>query len=609
MRVKSALIGILLLSFFVLPLNARAKKESAPLFQQADIIRGEIIIGMKSGKSAKNLRLPEKTRASSKIRKGLEKLNAGVIIVPVGEESKYVAEFKKRNDVLFVEPNYRVTASVIPNDADWNLQYAPALIQAPAAWDITTGSNSVILAIIDSGLDATHPEFNGRITAGYDFVENDAVPQDECGHGTHVAGIAAAEGNNSAGVAGIAWNASIMPLRVLNASCGGSFADVADAIVWATNKGANIINLSAGAPSSSLLVEQAIYYAYTRDVAVFAAAGNTGGSSVFYPAAYWDVMAIGAVDSSPARASFSNYGAALDLMAPGVSIYSTLPTSSGFLYNSLLFGKSTNYDYLDGTSMATPHTAGAAALLASLPALDTPDKIYQSLTDTALDLEITGRDDKTGYGLIQLANALTFTPTIATAHFDWSGGILNASPFCATTPALQHPATLRIIPKSSAPVMPVAFLDLQHYADITFFYAPAPPISPMPMPVVYVCYHYTAQDVLAAGGHPSNLFIAAHDATTNKWQALPTSVDATQSLLMALAPHFSFYGVATLNPSNDSRGLNLPVTGATFSRKLSVVLAALGFVVVFLSGIVCYKKNNRGFLRGRIFQKFILRRI
>jgi hypothetical protein len=240
-------------------------------------------------------------------------------------------------------------------------------------------------------------------------VDDDSTPQDGCGHGTHVAGTIAAEGNNAQGIAGLAWESRIMPVRVLGDTCSGTTADIAEALVWAVERGARVINLSLGTPFPSTLLENGTYYAYSHGAAIFAASGNSGSSIVLYPAAYSWVLAVGATDSGNARASFSNRGAALDVMAPGVGILSTTPLGS-FYYQTLL-GTPSNYGSLSGTSMATAHASGAGALLATQPEFDSADAIYQALEASALDLEAAGRDDQTGYGLIQIADALAFSPT------------------------------------------------------------------------------------------------------------------------------------------------------------------------------------------------------
>ncbi len=398
------LLFFLLLYLFYPTLSTRADTPNG------EYVPGELIVGLKPGYTVETLALPAGAHPL-KASLQLHRLNAAVVQVPIGREDTYLRELRSLPHVRFVERNAIVRADLIPNDPLWGGQYGPAHVQAPAAWDTTTGSPSVILAIVDSGIDPDHPEFSGRILPGYDFVQNDAVPQDECGHGTHVAGIAAASGNNAEGIAGIAWNVKILPIRVLDRECVGTVVQVAEGIVGAVERGAKVINLSLGTFANSLLLQEATFYAYTQGVALVGAAGNNGSSTIVYPAKYDWVLAVGATDNTDSRTSFSNYGPELDLMAPGENILSTLPTYSDF-YLQEVWGKNSMYDSLRGTSMAAPHVAGAAALMASLPSFTTPDKIYQALTQTAFDLGTPGHDNFTGYGLLQIDAALHYTPII-----------------------------------------------------------------------------------------------------------------------------------------------------------------------------------------------------
>jgi subtilisin family serine protease len=508
-------------------------------------------------------------------------------------------------------------------------------------------------------------------------------------------------------------------------------------------------------------------------------------------------MAVGATDQADQRASYSNTGAALDLMAPGSNILSTTPF--GAFYYQGLFSIPSKYGTLSGTSMATAYASGAAALLASRPGYDTPDKIYQALTTTARDLDVPGRDNNSGFGLIQVFDALNFTPVIIATPtpglpltsydvqdslkcgnlvtYDWrdaaaggsanwlpvfgndgyatvalpfpftfgdhtnnevtvsangyltfgglgsardnfiipgiaqpnnfiapywddlnpsaggliyaalfnsapdreyvvewnqvprfgvdgsaltfevvlfegsndilvqykaltvdgadgssatvgveygdgtvgreyaynkagairqgqairfvpyptgntppsnvcstftrpaddNGGFFDAPPFCVEIPAgaLRHPATLQIQKLTAAPSLPPALVDLHHYADITLSYSPAPPLSPLPE--VYVCYHYTAADVLQAGGHPENLFLAAYDSARSLWDVLPTTANTAQGLITARATHISIFAVGTYPAPS-----GLPVTGAPLSTGgvlgsvILLILLALG---------------------------------
>lgn len=247
--------------------------------------------------------------------------------------------------VTISEPDYFVTALEEPMQSQ---QWALPVIGAPSAWEsLPADSASVVVAVIDSGICADHPDLANRILAGYDFVEDDVVPQDTFGHGCAVAGVIAADGNNGIGIAGVAPNARIMPLRVLDGRGNGLYSDVAAAVVWAADHGAQIINLSLGGANQSLLLQNAIDYAIARNSIVIAAAGNTGGA-VLYPAAYAPVIAVGSVDQNLERSSFSSYGPEIDVYAPGSDVLSTA-LDGGYTTRS-------------GTSIAAPQVAGIAAL-------------------------------------------------------------------------------------------------------------------------------------------------------------------------------------------------------------------------------------------------------
>jgi thermitase len=254
------------------------------------------------------------------------------------------------SDTLFAsEPDYYVVAlQDVVNDPLFSQQWALSTLEIPSAWhEMAEDAPQVTVAVIDSGVCLDHPDLAGRIVAGYDFVQQDSTPQDDYGHGCGVAGIIAANGNNAQGLAGIAPNAVIMPLRVLNGQGVGQYSDVATAIVYAADNGAQIINLSLGGAYSSSVLESAIDYAVAQGVMVIAAAGNTGGS-VLYPAAYAPVVAVGSIDQSLQRSSFSSFGPEIDLYAPGRDIVTTKRDGTYGMWN--------------GTSFAAPQVAGVAAL-------------------------------------------------------------------------------------------------------------------------------------------------------------------------------------------------------------------------------------------------------
>lgn len=256
-------------------------------------------------------------------------------------------------EIEYAEPNYRFRAlEVIPNDPYFHsYQYGPQLIQAPAAWEVTTSTPDIRIAVVDTGVQLTHPDLSGKLVSGYDFVSNDSIPDDPNGHGTHAAGIAAAATNNGRGIAGIAPNASILPVRVLDQAGNGSLDQVARGIIYAADQGVQVINLSLGAPYRAYTLQRAVEYAWNRGAVVVAAAGNDNSNTLNYPAAYPHVIAVASVDANDRKSTFSNYGDWVDVAAPGSEILSTYPNN--------------NYAYLSGTSMAAPHAAGLAALLAS----------------------------------------------------------------------------------------------------------------------------------------------------------------------------------------------------------------------------------------------------
>jgi thermitase len=322
--------------------------------------------------------------------------------VEPGREAEAIAELMARGDVEFATYNYLIEALGDPNDPNYSLQWALKQIQdhdidAPEAWDIYTGGNSVTIAVLDTGVDLDHPDLQANIVAGYDYVNGDNNPDDDHGHGTHVAGIAAAIGNNSTGIAGVSWASKIMPVKVLNSAGSGSTYNLSQGIYYAVDHGAKIINMSVGAkyakwPCNWSDVEAAFNYAVSHGVLMAVAAGNDYQYGVNCPAAYDQVMAVGSTTSSDTRSSFSNYGPRLDIAAPGSSIYSTVR-----------FG---GYGYKDGTSMATPHVAGLAALLWSFAPSLTHSQVRDLIQNNADDLGAAGWDQYFGYGRINAYNTL-----------------------------------------------------------------------------------------------------------------------------------------------------------------------------------------------------------
>ncbi len=343
--------------------------------------------------------------------------------------TEVIDQLKTDPNVEAVEPNYIIRASRVPNDpyyasSLWGMQR----INAPQAWEVTTGSPSIIVADIDTGVDRNHPDLrdamwvntkeipnnsldddnNGYIDDyyGWDWINNDNNPMDDHGHGTHTAGTIAARGDNGEGVAGVSWQSKIMALKFLGADGSGSLSDAIQALHYAADNGARIANNSWGCVCNSLFLEDALTYAYNKGVVIVAAAGNNNqDASTFYPAASTKAIAVGALDEDGNRASFSNWGTKIDVMAPGTNILST--RASNGIMCPLSQSVSPYYCYASGTSMAAPHVAGLAALLlSSYPSL-TPEEVRTSLRQAATDYAPPGPDSNYGYGLIEAARTVT----------------------------------------------------------------------------------------------------------------------------------------------------------------------------------------------------------
>lgn len=346
--------------------------------------------------------------------------------VPTGDTlDNVLASFRGRSDVLYAEPNYIATAYATPNDPyysyQWHLDNATfGGIHTEPAWNVTRGAG-VIVAVIDTGIAYENyfvysqaPDLaNTSFVAGYDFVNDDTHPNDDNSHGTHVAGTVAQSTNNNVGVAGVAYEASLMPVKVLDKNGSGSYADVAEGIRWAVDHGAHVISLSLGGPSSSSALQDAVAYAYNNGVVVVAASGNDNGA-IGYPAAYDDyVIAVGATRYDEARAPYSNYGTSLDIVAPGgdLNVDQNGDTYGDGVLQQTFSGSYSNFGYyfFQGTSMATPHVAGVAALVIANGNATTSDQVRSALETTADDLGAAGHDNFYGHGLVNAAAALTYT--------------------------------------------------------------------------------------------------------------------------------------------------------------------------------------------------------
>ena len=329
-----------------------------------------------------------------------------VIRIKLGPQIS-VAEAIKTMEVLkeveYAEPNGICYMNLLPNDSKYGSQWAPQLTGAESAWGVTTGASGVIIAITDTGVDGTHPDFGGKVIAGYDTFNDISILANTDSsvhpHGTHCAGIAAAVGNNSQGMAGVAWESPIMTIKICEDDPGddgdynASWSDMAQAFIWAADNGAAIISCSFGGKGYSQTMKDAIDYAVIDNGCVMVASmGNSHIEEIMYPAGYQSVIAVGATNAHDEIADFSTTGNHMSVCAPGVEIYSTMPGGG--------------YDYISGTSMSCPFVAGAAALILSHNPGMSPEEVKTQLEDTAVDLGSPGFDSTFGYGRVDLAAAV-----------------------------------------------------------------------------------------------------------------------------------------------------------------------------------------------------------
>lgn len=336
--------------------------------------------------------------------------------------SEALARLAKDPAIEFAEPDGRVRTCWTPNDPNLPIQWGLTNIHAFTAWDVWKGRHDFIIAVLDTGIDYNHPDLAAKYVGGTDFAYDDPDPWDGHGHGTHVAGIASAITDNGLGMAGVCPNAGLMAVKVLDDWGSGWWSDAASGIVWATDNGCHVINMSFGGSGYSTAMELACQYAWDHGVLLAAAAGNSYGTSIFYPAYYAPVIATAASDRNDQKADFSTYGSWVEVSAPGLDIWSCLPIWRG------------SFGFMSGTSMASPHVAGAAALLYSRLAGGPGDRTAANATQVRAAIERTA--DPVWFvrhGRINLNSALNNTNLAVTVTANSASGMIGTTTTLSAT--------------------------------------------------------------------------------------------------------------------------------------------------------------------------------
>ena len=357
-----------------------------------------------------------------------------VLQVPEGSEASAVRALAADPRVEFAERDATVaTTNTTPNDYWWPNEWSQVKTRTNAAWDLTRGSSSVVIAVLDTGVDLSQPDLQGKLVAGFNVVSGTSDPFDDNGHGTWTAGVAGAASNNAIGVASYCWGCSLMPVKVLGADGTGTTSAVASGIIWATDHGARVISMSLAGTTGTSTLQSAVQYAHSHGVVLVAAAGNYGNSSPTYPAAYAEVLSVAGTDPSDALYSWSNYGSWVKLAAPGCN-YTT--------------GRNGWYGSFCGTSAATPAVAGIVGLAFSYAPAATNSTVESTVESNSIRL-----GSAVAYGRVDAYAALVGLGAPAATGTPMP----TASPSLSPTPApTVNPTPTPTPPPPSATPTPTA---------------------------------------------------------------------------------------------------------------------------------------------------------
>jgi thermitase len=609
-RSKVLLVLLLVISIFLTtavygaPLSA---DEGSPL-ADAPYVPGRIVVKLKEGFSSAHMAQLHASQEAAVVAE-IPQIGVQVLSVPVGKIGALIAAYKADPRVEYAEPDYLAQPAYEPNDPYYGdgTQWGPQKIQASLAWDFCTGDPSVVIAVVDWGVDLQHPDLQAKMWTnpgeipdngidddgngyiddlyGWDFAYWDNDPQDDYYHGTHVAGIAAAATDNGVGVAGVGFSSRIMAVKVGYVDDYGAqvtYSAISSGIIYAADNGAKVINLSLGSYTPSSYLESSVNYVWDAGCVLVGAAGNNNKSSFFYPAAYDNVIGVSATDQNDAKASFSNHGSYISVAAPGVSIYSTY------------WNGSSTYAYGSGTSMAAPHVAGLAALLFAQDGSRSNDTVRSLIESSADDLGDTGWDQYYGYGRINAYRALG---TVSAVIDPVAGGSLSADNDDLTLDfppeSVTSSTTVTYTPNASPsnPVGDLVFAGLSCTLEATD--VGGNPVTQFDLPYT-LTLRYQDPDWQSAGVDDEST-LNLYYWNGSQWEGvLPCSgcsLDTDNNVLVTVFDHFSEFGfMGEGDPTSVvvssfvacSGGAVLTPNHATFLRWL--VLIGLTLIAFGLNG-------------------------
>lgn len=493
-------------------------------------VDGELLIGFRAGVGPAGRFAIYRDHGASFVEDVGQNIRVVRIRVPVMLLEAVKRRLERRPEVRFVEKNYQFEPALLPNDVEYASQWHLPKILASQAWDLSQGAPSAVIAILDSGVEASHPDFAGKLVAGYNTYSNSTNTADQFGHGTAVAGAAGALTNNAVGVAGVAGAAPIMPVRVTDASGRATSASIANGIVWAADHGARVVNLSFNSIAGNTTIRTAAEYAYNHGTLVVAASGNCACADPTPDNPF--VLSVSATDESDSLASFSSTGAFVDLSAPGTNILSTAR-----------FGL---YAADSGTSLASPLVAGVAALMfAAKPSL-TPGLVTQLLEATALDLGGVGYDQGFGYGRVDAHAAVSAAAGYVPQPDNTTPTVAMAAPIGGATVS-----GISVVDVSASDDVGVVKVDL--YIDGVFF------VSDTASPYSF------AWDTSALPNGSHTLHAVAADAANNSASTAPITVTVSNAPPDTTPPTVS---------------IGAPAAGATVSGTTTVSASATDNVSV-----------------------------